>query len=484
MASIRRQQITRYLLNGSRVTNDGKPVTKDTPGAVKTVEFSAKWYAYDVPGHSKPIPLATNEKVSRRMLDNIIRDGERGIAGMPTARVLALSDYLEQFSDQFKAGMATRSKRKQIPCEKQHHQQMHWLRHTFAAVEILEVNDLNSTSARKLSGWLHHCVKVGEFSAQTAQHRLAICRRFVWWLNEKARAPIQATLFDDIPGFSPSANRTREPAAFTVEETQRLLDQTASHEEYCGLTGTERRYLYLTALMTGYRADELSRLGPDNFLLDQVPPVIHLPARDTKAKRLAIQPIPAVVAVDLKQWLATRPEGKPVWPGGSWNTGGAGGNKNTARMLRWDLEKIGIPATIKTPGSKATRNFHSLRHTYITRIAEGGASVKDLQELARHSDPRLTIGIYSHTTHDRLATLVNTMAQQTAKVTEKAESGRFFLDQDDDGHWYIVPVVHRDEWEAWCEIDEYDERSMTPPPFAREVDGSNSRVTFLSPEIE
>ncbi len=76
MASIRRQQITRYLLNGSRVTSDGKPVTKDTPGAVKTVEFSAKWYAYDVPGHSKPIPLATNEKVSRRMLDNIERSTE------------------------------------------------------------------------------------------------------------------------------------------------------------------------------------------------------------------------------------------------------------------------------------------------------------------------------------------------------------------------------------------------------------------------
>jgi hypothetical protein len=42
-------------------------------------------------------------------------------------------------------------------------------------------------------------------------------------------------------------------------------------------------------------------------------------------------------------------------------------------------------------------DFHATRHTYISGIVAGGASVKTCQELARHSTPVLTIGRYSHT---------------------------------------------------------------------------------------
>ena len=64
-----------------------------------------------------------------------------------------------------------------------------------------------------------------------------------------------------------------------------------------------------------------------------------------------------------------------------------------APMLRADLEAAGIEST-----DKAGRvvDFHSLRHGYVSRIVDGGASVKEAQELARHSDPRLTMG-YAHT---------------------------------------------------------------------------------------
>jgi hypothetical protein len=42
-------------------------------------------------------------------------------------------------------------------------------------------------------------------------------------------------------------------------------------------------------------------------------------------------------------------------------------------------------------------DFHATRHTCISGIVAGGASVKTAQELARHADPALTIGRYSHT---------------------------------------------------------------------------------------
>jgi integrase len=42
--------------------------------------------------------------------------------------------------------------------------------------------------------------------------------------------------------------------------------------------------------------------------------------------------------------------------------------------------------------------MHSLRHAYITTLAKAGISVKTLQILARHSDPKLTLYVYSQLT--------------------------------------------------------------------------------------
>jgi hypothetical protein len=42
-------------------------------------------------------------------------------------------------------------------------------------------------------------------------------------------------------------------------------------------------------------------------------------------------------------------------------------------------------------------DFHATRHTFITHVVAGGASVKVAQELARHSTCRLTLDRYSHT---------------------------------------------------------------------------------------
>ena len=50
-------------------------------------------------------------------------------------------------------------------------------------------------------------------------------------------------------------------------------------------------------------------------------------------------------------------------------------------------------------------DFHSLRHTYITNIARLPVSLKTHQELARHSQPALTMR-YTHTrTEDKVRAL-------------------------------------------------------------------------------
>src|SRR3972149_10405562 len=41
-------------------------------------------------------------------------------------------------------------------------------------------------------------------------------------------------------------------------------------------------------------------------------------------------------------------------------------------------------------------DFHSMRHLFITSLDRAGVSVKMAQTLARHSDVRLTLGVYTH----------------------------------------------------------------------------------------
>jgi hypothetical protein len=61
---------------------------------------------------------------------------------------------------------------------------------------------------------------------------------------------------------------------------------------------------------------------------------------------------------------------------------------------------------------------------------------------------------------------------------------RYFLDTDDDGHWYLVPVAKRDDWSRWRNIPSEDERSWEAPGYAKRLGGVPNRMTFADPEEE
>ncbi len=45
---------------------------------------------------------------------------------------------------------------------------------------------------------------------------------------------------------------------------------------------------------------------------------------------------------------------------------------------------------------KRVVDTHSLRHGYISALARARVPLKVAQELARHSDPKLTMKVYAH----------------------------------------------------------------------------------------
>jgi len=77
----------------------------------------------------------------------------------------------------------------------------------------------------------------------------------------------------------------------------------------------------------------------------------------------------------------------------------AGTPKEKAERERTDFLKA-------TDTAGRVVDFHNLRHTYVTRVVRSGASAKVAQDLARHSTPALTLGVYTHmTVHDHSAAL-------------------------------------------------------------------------------
>jgi hypothetical protein len=71
-------------------------------------------------------------------------------------------------------------------------------------------------------------------------------------------------------------------------------------------------------------------------------------------------------------------------------------------------------------------DFHAMRHTFISAIVAGGASVKTAQELARRSTPVLTLGRYAHTRLHDLTGALDTLpdlSPQTAVVDSLQATG-------------------------------------------------------------
>ena len=72
---------------------------------------------------------------------------------------------------------------------------------------------------------------------------------------------------------------------------------------------------------------------------------------------------------------------------------------NTARMLRSDLKRAGIPYH---DDKGRVADFHALRHTFITQLARSGVHPAKAKALARHSTITLTMDVYSHVETDEL----------------------------------------------------------------------------------
>jgi integrase len=122
------------------------------------------------------------------------------------------------------------------------------------------------------------------------------------------------------------------------------------------------------------------------------------------------------VVRQLREWLATKPRlslEEPLFPISDRVPGGQ--YRKTSKMIEQDLmaardhwldEAKDEPEELRwrlksgflchCNHDNLYADFHSLRHWLITGLARAGVKPKMAQMLARHSDIRLTLGVYTH----------------------------------------------------------------------------------------
>lgn len=271
-------------------------------------------------------------------------------------------------------------------------------------------------------------------SLQSLQHYLRAIKQFSKWLRQNGRVRDDPLAF--LSGYRPDTDRRYERRPLNPEELARLIDAAERGGPWRDLAPPDRAMLYRTAAGTGFRASELRSLTPAAFRLSDDSPCIMLAARASKRRTADVQPIRRDLADMLSDWLADRPADEPLWPG-QWH-------KRAAEMLRSDLDKarqtwLNEAATAQERAQREASDFlaaeteqglvadfHSLRATYITLIVKGGVSVKAAQELARHSNPQLTLNTYTRLgIHDLNAALnvLPNLSQPEHKATPLRATG-------------------------------------------------------------
>jgi len=449
MPHLKRKCITRFA------TPDGKRCKSTTPGAVRTVTHSKKWYGYWSDGSGEhQVPLHASRSRSERMLEDLVEAGSE-----PThlrQRRRPLSEHLEDFLAS--VANARRGKGKRPPAGVRIVRLRDRLTRALAALGWTRPADVDAASAdRYLAGLLvppspRACPPGDRFTLSdvlsasglgvravgrhvrarrlevlggkrsrvypraTLEAILAV-RRGTRGMGPTAVAAHAATLkrfaasvaaacalpANPLAGLActppPDGDGLHRRRALSRGESARLLAAAgASRAVLHGLDGPARRDLYALVLCTGLRKSEAAALTAACFRPDAAVPHVVIPATIDKRGVACEQPLPAACLPALRRRLRGLAPGDPVWPG-AWV-------ESAAPMLRADLEAAGIPYVAPSPLGDEHLDFHALRHSFVASLDRAGVTLKTAMRLARHSTPALTARVYGRASLEELGSAV------------------------------------------------------------------------------
>ncbi len=412
----------------------GKRCKPTEPGAVKHQGRSPCWFGVykDEHGHEKEVRLSEHKDTAKRMLAELQRQADLARAGLgdPFAahRRRPLSEHVEEFLQGLAAtgrgakrvqrvrqqlqtvfaeakaellehvtgDAVTRAigrlaeKREYIPNLPQ--------RETFGLAELAGLLGCNRETAGRAAQRLgfgggrrgktrtltrEQAQAVAEhltgFGVGSRNAYLTACKQFSRWAQQERRIP--ADPLSHLRRQSADADRRHRRRALTQPQFEAFVAAAAGGPTSHGLTGPQRLILYVTAAMTGLRAGELASLTSQSF--DWQRGTVTVEATVSKHRREDVLVLRPDLLEMLRQYCVGIAATQSLWPG-NWHL-------QAAEMVRVDLEAAGIPYL---EGGRVF-DFHALRGLLGSYLAAAGVHPRVAQELMRHSDIKLTMGVYT-----------------------------------------------------------------------------------------
>jgi integrase/recombinase XerD len=384
-----------------------KPVVVTEPQTGQKIKTkSKKWWGQfkDANGKLKRVPLAIDKTAAQAMLNQIVQRVEREKAGLvdPTEdqRKRPLADHIKEFESYLaNRGVTPKQTKETITQLKRMVTDRRWRM----------ICDVSAGGALEFLGQLRR----DGLSAQTYNHYLKAAKQFTPWLVRDRRTPLDSLAH--LSRLNVRTDRRHDRRALSTAEFEHLLTAARTGKSVEGIAGSDRAMLYVLAAWTGFRKGELGSLTLRSLRLDDDPPTATVDACYSKHRREDRQVLHPELVRQLRAWLETKKNvhpNLPLFPISDRVPGGV--LRKTHKMMETGI-KTARDAWLKeakTAGERKRRldsdflcycnhdglfaDFHSLRHLFITSLERAGVSPKMAQTLARHSDIRLTLGVYTH----------------------------------------------------------------------------------------
>ena len=408
-----------------------KPVIMKDPKTGKKVKTKSKkwWGRYtDSLGCEKRVPLATDKTVAQTMLKELVHKVERQKAGLEDPAEAQLARPITEHVADFEKYLTARDVTEGHVVESLVH-----IRKMIAAGSWRNVAGIAAADVSEFIGQL----RAKGRSAQTCNHYLKSIKHFTRWLLRERR-----TVRNPLAHLSRMNVRTDQRhgrRALSQDEFQRLVKIAHDGPPIEHISGRDREMIYEIAAWTGFRKGEIGSLTIGSFDLDSEVCTATVTAAFSKRRREDTQILHPYLVEKLRSWLEQRGEVEPdelLFPissragvtckrsDGSTYYCRRGSVKSKAPkvperktyvMMREDLTAARRVWIAEAEDDKAEyrrrersdfltycnhagrfADFHSLRHTFVTNLCKADISPKTAQTLARHSDIRLTMDVYTH----------------------------------------------------------------------------------------
>ena len=239
-------------------------------------------------------------------------------------------------------------------------------------------SEVSRRNLRYYLAWLQE----NDYSRRTISRKASSLRRYFKWAQHKSLIDSNPTV-----NLQTQGGKSKLPRVLKKQELQVLLDNPRPKTLNDGLRKFRDDAILELLYGSGLRVSELC-----NLKFNQIDSKRQLLRIEGKGRKERLVPLSRKSIQCLELWLKN---GRPEMIGTEENHDFVFVNMRCKQITPRDVRRL------LDRRSSVPVNPHALRHTFATHLLDGGADLREVQELLGHSDLSST-QIYTHVSKDRL----------------------------------------------------------------------------------